>query len=448
MRLHLLNSAFAVSTGLLLCIPASTTPVAARGNGIGIGLGVGSAIILLDQAARAVKNGSGGGGGGGSHRNRRHEKNDDDDGDSDSGANTKSNAKSDAANARAAEKYELGIRILQNELAESKRNVEWAITSFIDTLAEQHKKLRSNDSSVRVGNTINQVTAGEVRRLLEDEYAKAELSRFDRFAGELWTRDRLLVEVLNEAKTGLKPYFEGVGAKGPSIDDLKAVLHTAAAEVYSRALETSEIIGVSYSFDRFVRTIYENSDRVPPKLLTFGADGRYERMLTKAINTVPAEKFVAASSTASYDPLGMKRQFQYRFRARRSYYDCLSANYMEIATGQREEQSTIPVGLVKIDTLQTTASKDGVKAAVAKSSRAEIQPAAETGSTAAEVWGRVQEHVNEKCKLAVVTLAEEVRAKGLEPQPARWDSLTPFGGGASAPGLQPIINIQVPAVGR
>jgi hypothetical protein len=71
------------------------------------------------------------------------------------------------------------------------------------------------------------------------------------------------VQILREAKQGIEPYFKGVGAKGPSMADLKDVFAKSATAVYARALELAEIVGVSHSFDRFIRAIYENSDRVP-----------------------------------------------------------------------------------------------------------------------------------------------------------------------------------------
>ena len=107
---------------------------------------------------------------------------------------------------------------------------------------------------------LNQVTAGQVKVSIEDAYEKANLREFEKYTGELWTRDRLLVRTLRYATKNLGPYFEGVGAKGPSMDDLKDLFAKSAHEVFAKALETNEIIGVSKSFDRFIRTIYEYSD--------------------------------------------------------------------------------------------------------------------------------------------------------------------------------------------
>ncbi len=443
MRTSLLCTATAVFSGILLSLPVVTTPVQARGKGFGTALGVAGALIIMNEAAKAMQgqqpSGGANRGSGGSKRPRSSGGNND-------SAEANRSQSSAADRAKAVAEYERALLIQQNEMAEEKRNVEKATTSFIEVLETQHKGLRGENANVRVAssNSINQVTAGEVRRVLEDEYANAGLSRFDRFAGELWTRDRLMVEVLNEAKRGLKPYFEGVGAKGPSMDDLKVVFRTAANEVFSRALETSEIIGVSHSFDRFMRTIYENSDRVSPMLMTFGADGQYERLLTKAINAVPTETFVATSSVPSSDPLGMKRQFQFRFRARRSFYDCLAANYVEIATGQPDRPATVPVGLVRIDNLQL-APLDGSKAepATVRPAPSVAQAATTTNVTFEEVWGRVETHVNDGCKQTMLALVDEAR-KGLEPQAARWDSFVPLGSNTlqiGKPSLQPIINI-------
>ena len=108
------------------------------------------------------------------------------------------------------------------------------------------------------------------------------------------------------------------------IDELFA---RSASKVYSSALEVAEVVGVSLSFDRFIRAMYEYSDHADERLWAPGADGRYEKLATNLIDQVPREKFIQEGTGLASDPLGMQRQFLYRFRARRALYDCLSAKY-------------------------------------------------------------------------------------------------------------------------
>ena len=184
---------------------------------------------------------------------------------------------------------------------ERQRNVETAIQSFLNVLAEGHAGLlRQPDRSVRATKgEINQVTAGQIKIAIEAAYERANLQEFEKFTGEVWTRDRLLVRILHCAAKQLSPYFQGVGAKGPSMDDLKELFQKAGREVFTTALETSEIIGVSKSFDRFIRTIYENSDNTSDVLWTTGADSKYERVTSGVIEAVWQRDFVEKGPGAS-----------------------------------------------------------------------------------------------------------------------------------------------------
>ncbi|MEZ5844386.1 MAG: hypothetical protein R3D27_11745 [Hyphomicrobiaceae bacterium] len=443
-------AALSVSAFALMAV---SVPAEARGGkGLGVAIGIGAAAAIIGGAARTLgapqerRSRSRGG-------RRRPASRDDDDSDTPSGKSTQ-------ASINTAVDYEALGLIEGNRVTENNRNVDLAVKGFIEVLEDEHQKLRGSRSNVRVssGTNINQVTAGEVRRLIEEIYGGAGLTQFDRFAGELWTRDRLTVAILFEARRGLAPYFDGVGAKGPSLDDLRDVFAKAAGEVYARALEMSEIVGVSHSFDRFVRTISENSDQAPRGLQTIGADARFERLLTTAINTVPYQAFIAQSAVVASDPKGLKRQFQFRFRARRSLYDCLAANYVEIATGKpKQNETAIPVGLIRIESFQPVAtgsrgaSIDGAKPPGAPTLSAPGEKAEQNGAAPPailqDLWERVKDHVNEKCRSTMMTVAEVARSKGLEPQPARWDSYAPAAGTLGQPGsggLQPI-NILGPA---
>ena len=210
---------------------------------------------------------------------------------------------------------------------EAERDVKRAISYFITVLDKKHDKLKRTR---RAGKYVNQVTAGELERSLDVSYQRGRLQEYDRFAGEMWTRDRLKVRVLRTAMQGLQRYFEGVGAKGPSMRDLDDLLIRSAHQVHANALEISEVIGVSNSFDRFIRTIFEYSDRADQSLWTTGADSRYERLVTTVMDSIPEPTRGAGDNRRVDDQFGLQSRFQFRFRARRALYDCLSSRYPQL----------------------------------------------------------------------------------------------------------------------
>src|SRR5262245_9491630 len=106
---------------------------------------------------------------------------------------------------------------------ERQRNVEQAVEDFLYCLKQLHgirkgteSELCVVDSDDKAGKSplISQVTAGEVTREIEEAYKQARLYDFERLAGELWTRERLLVRIVDRSAMELPPYFKGVGAKG------------------------------------------------------------------------------------------------------------------------------------------------------------------------------------------------------------------------------------------
>ncbi len=308
-------------------------------------------------------------------------------------------------------------------------DVEKAIDRFIDRLQELHAALRDSSGTQRKSRSadINQISAGEVLRLVDETYLRPEtgLHRFDTFAGELWTRDRLKVALLGEAERRLPPYFNGVGAKGPDIEDLRAVMHGAARQVYARAAEMSEIVGVSHSFDRFLRTVSENSDQVPPVLHAIGAEARYEGLLPGALRSLEMALVTAGTPSATADRSGTDRRFQYRVRARRTLYDCMSANYVEIATGQSPSEPSSGPGLVRINKIRTNSALPAMntpKQAPRKVS-ADFSGAGASLMSTTEVMNRIHEQVQKKCGPYVLALSKQLRRDQFEPQRAGADMM-------------------------
>jgi hypothetical protein len=265
------------------------------------------------------------------------------------------------------------------------------------------------------GDYINEVTAGQVGELVEEAYKEARLDKFDRLPFEMWSHDRLTVFVLRQARFHIAPYFDGVGAKGPSEDDLRKVFLKSAQEVYARALEMAEVMGVSHSFDRFIAKIYETSASGDESLTTTGADYRYERMMSGVLDKPWLSLlFFAAGEKQASGPLSQERQYQLRFRARRALYDCLSSGYERLLNGDRG----VPVGngnsSSRVPDAKTEALPEGVRVVTVTS----------------ELWGKVALRVNNECHPEV----ENALAKP-EPQSVRFDfaQLEGRGGGAPMP---------------
>jgi hypothetical protein len=288
-------------------------------------------------------------------------------------------------------------KIRENDRFEQARDVNGAIQAFLKVLEKEHQKLRNNpDVNVRAayGASINQITEGEVRLAVERAFQEARLNDFDTLAGEIWTRERLIVQILQDAQIGILPYFKGVGARGPDMNNLHDVFRAAAEEVYARALELAEIIGVSRSFDRFIRTIYENSDQAPVSLQTVGADVQYERLLTRAVNEVDRAYFAPDridNQKSETLTTRLSQQFSFRFRARRALYDCLNAGYISLI----KDSAAVP----------------------AQSSAA----VAEEADSAEVVWKRTRKLVNEKCTQITRPVAQNALAMGLRPVSSRTD---------------------------
>jgi hypothetical protein len=289
------------------------------------------------------------------------------------------------------------------------RNVELAIKAFLDSLAANHERLQTQGRSVRATKgEINQVTAGQIKIAIEAAYERANLQEFEKFTGEVWTRDRLLVRILKCAAKQLNPYFQGVGAKGPSMDDLKELFQKAGREVFSAALETSEIIGVSKSFDRFIRTIYENSDNTSDVLWTTGADSKYERVTSGVIEAVWQRDFVEKGPGAIVaDTQALDRQFLYRFRARRALYECLSMTYPDLARGG---SPTITTSI----TTTTVVPRAGVRAA------AVAMPASQQEA----LWERVRTHIGKSCQGTMPTILASAKSGTIGPVSSRESGLS------------------------
>lgn len=399
---------------LALTFSALTSSAVAQKRGVGTVLGIGAGLSLMNEAAKAMQ------GKKEVPRKRRGE-----------GGGAEGSAASREKPAEASQvsfsdvKRMTQVRNEINEIKRAKqqeddRNVDLAVKDLLAHIEFKHQELRGQRVNVKVssGSNINQVTAGEIKRAVEDAYKTGRLYEFERFAGELWTRDRLMVRLLRHGQARLDPYFDGIGAKGPSMGDLSDLFARSARDVYAKALEVAEIIGVSHSFDRFIRTIYEYSDRADESLWTVGADGRYERLVTNYINAVPGDLFILTAGTHGADNQGLEKQFQFRFRARRALYDCMASNYAELVRGSGAViQASAPSKAdnsrgAKLERTQSTPSPGLAQKPVALETFEEIPKA----------WRSTEARMSTVCQDTLQRVTLDATAGKITPVPSRWDN--------------------------
>lgn len=378
----------------------------------------------------------GGGGGGGSDGSGGGGSDSDDSSYSSDSATSKDDKKANKAAEARLEAAKAAKNLYRNrkEIAEQNkarilergRDVDQAIKDFIGKLTGLHKglrKLTGVDAKVAAGTNINEVTEGSVKNAIEAAYDKAEFNEFASLAGEMWTRDRLLVRIVDDAQSRLGGYFNGVGAQGPSMTDLKNdVFPKSAHYVRGTALEVSEIIGVSHSYDRFIRTVYESVETGKSSPLATGGDSRYERFVTAAINSVPLKNFVKQGGAVAADAAGLERNFQFRFRARRVLYDCLSSNVPQLIRqggGKTIDAAyQAPAGAAgetggrgaQID----TAPESGPASNITTGALGKAEALKQTEV----VWAQAQQQLGSACGSRIASLA----GQKVHPVPAHWTS--------------------------
>ncbi len=204
------------------------------------------------------------------------------------------------------------------------RNVEQAVNSFISVIAS-----RTDSKVVRTAST-NEITKQNVTAAVEAEYERAGLARFEQFGADLWTRERLTVEVIDRGTMMIEPYYDGVAQRGLSKEDLNTIFSKSAALSYAIAMETAELIGVEQSYDRLIHAIYENApsseDGSIQKAID-DAEGSFDRLwkgaspiaATSVVQSRPAGQ-TAADNEADY---GLSK----RYRVKRVLLDCVAEGY-------------------------------------------------------------------------------------------------------------------------
>jgi len=233
------------------------------------------------------------------------------------------------------------------------RNVDKAIAGFIGALTDWDAELRS----LSRGNTklavkaatngeLTEVTEDEIRHLVDNAYKARGLKIFE-VDGEIWTKQRLQVMIINKAKESLWPFYNGVGAKGPGVEQLARVFNEAANQIYQFAMETNELLGVSSSFDRLSRTIYEatnesDSNQAQSAENLSKSEDVVEAFFNHALKvkasnaatTAAAADGQAVSPEATQSLLMDDLSFALRYRARRTTFDCINFIYPKLTEGK------------------------------------------------------------------------------------------------------------------
>ncbi len=306
-------------------------------------------------------------------------------------ASSTNTAASAAAAARLAEQRAQAAEIELARQQDEKRDVSNAIQVFIDDLTDRQQKITGiKNVNAALNLNINQVTEAEIRRVVDAAYTRAGLAAFERFEAELWTKDRLTVRIIDEARKSLAQFFKGVGSKGPSLDDLARVFDITAADLHKSALETMELLGVGHSFERLINTIYENSDRSTQGFFEAGLDRRFEKLEADVMSLKQEQ---AANS----------RNFLIAYRARRQFYDCMS-NALP-ASAIPSDGATIDIGAEAKDK-QPEAGRGAGIAPPAEQASPSSDPAAAVATDvtsldgeerAKQLWKRVNDVVAGTC---------------------------------------------------
>ena len=281
----------------------------------------------------------GGGGGGGSHRSRgsRHDNGDDSSSDSSSNNNSAASKSRDdrvlaslGAPSSSAETKVLksvvasdllGVVGSTKDLAKvgltSSKEDDRDWTSKIQKIVDKFKSVQDKRLS-----TPGDVTEHAIEQSLDAAFKKAKLDVFETFLGETWSEERLRVSILDRVYSDLPHLFDGNNRGNAPMQDLDNLIQQAAASMYRRIFEISELLAANRSSTLFVQRLYQTHGGLVDNELREVADG----MITKASNAAIG-KF---EGPLRRDENGVAL----RYRAERVVFDCLSENVEKISSSQ------------------------------------------------------------------------------------------------------------------
>ena len=197
---------------------------------------------------------------------------------------------------------------------DSDRDYAESLRTFITRFETEQKNQKSNSEG--------DVTLNAVERSVDKAIVDAKLKRFETFAGENWSAERLRVQVLSRATTEVATLFKGNNRGTVRMADLEGIISASAQSVARRLFETSELVAANSGSALFVKRLYQTHGDI---VYTEHRDG-IEKLLSRA----------SASAISNLESAFRRDESGYalRYRAQRIVYDCLSANLSQITSSE------------------------------------------------------------------------------------------------------------------
>lgn len=191
-------------------------------------------------------------------------------------------------------------------------------TAKIEAIIGRFEKAQRDANNDDAGD----ITMNAIEQSLEKAFKEAKLERFGRFAGESWTAERVRKMILDLVDAELPRLFRGNSRGTAPMSALDTLIQRAAASVYRRIFETSELLAANRSSALFMQRLYQAHGRLVKDDLLESADGIIMRAALGVIRP--------------YEP-SMRRaenSWVYRYRAQRIVFDCLSEDLARTSSSE------------------------------------------------------------------------------------------------------------------
>lgn len=214
-------------------------------------------------------------------------------------------------------------------------------TSRIDDLIKRIQQAQNAQHSTKEGD----VTEHAILEALETSIREANLVKFEMFLGENWSPERLRVMILDRVQNEIGSLFDGTNRGEVTMNDINLIIKKAAANVYARLFETSELLAANRSSTLFVQRLYQTHG----DLVNGEVRESAEQLLANA----------SASGVKDLEPLlrSDPNAFALRYRAERIIYDCLSDNIEAISSSESGMASSAEISKGVADVTKDQCSK-------------------------------------------------------------------------------------------
>jgi uncharacterized caspase-like protein len=190
--------------------------------------------------------------------------------------------------------------------AEANRDYTSRIDDLIKRIQQAHN---AEHSTLKLD-----VTENAILEALENSIRDANLVKFETFVGENWSAERLRIMILDRVQNQIGSLFDGSNRGEVTMNDIDLVINKAAANVYARLFETSELLAVNRSSALFVQRLYQtHGDFV---------NGEVRESAEQLLSDASASGVAPLEPQLQRDP----NASALRYRAERIIYDCLSDN--------------------------------------------------------------------------------------------------------------------------